>query len=108
MLDQLTMLALTPYATIVGIFVLVLMLVMLYFLPAFVAWNRGHYNTLAIFILNVFLGWSFIAWVIALVWAFTSTKQVKEIECLKEEVNTLEDAIITLIGEQCKKDEKSS
>ena len=43
-----------------------------YFLPWIVAANRGHRNTVAIFILNLFLGWSFIAWIIALVWAFTN------------------------------------
>lgn len=43
-----------------------------YFLPWIVASNRGHRNTVAIFILNLFLGWSFIAWIVALVWAFTN------------------------------------
>ena len=42
----------------------------LYFLPTLTAATRGHMNTTAIFVLNLFLGWSFIGWVIALVWAF--------------------------------------
>lgn len=44
----------------------------LYFLPWIVAHNRGHANEGAIFVLNLFLGWSLIGWVVALVWACTS------------------------------------
>ena len=44
-----------------------------YFLPSIVAGFRGHHNTAAIFILNLLLGWSFIGWVVSLVWAFTET-----------------------------------
>jgi hypothetical protein len=52
----------------IGILVFILLLA-LYFLPTIIAMVRGRRNTLAIFLLNFFLGWSFIAWVIALVWA---------------------------------------
>ncbi len=45
-----------------------------YFLPFVVASFRGHHNTAAIFILNLLLGWSFIGWVVALVWAFTEVR----------------------------------
>lgn len=48
-----------------------LFLLFIYFLPTFVATNRGHHNRAAIFILNLFLGWSFIGWVVALTWAMT-------------------------------------
>jgi hypothetical protein len=44
----------------------------IYFLPAIVAWCRGHRNEYAIGILNMLLGWTFIGWVIALVWAYTA------------------------------------
>jgi len=52
----------------IGILVFILVLA-LYFLPTIIALVRGRRNTVAIFLLNFFLGWSFIAWVIALVWA---------------------------------------
>jgi len=42
-----------------------------YFLPWFVAIGRGHRNATAIGVLVLLLGWSFVPWVIALVWAFT-------------------------------------
>ncbi len=40
-----------------------------YFLPAIIAWARGHRNWLAILALNFMLGWSLIGWVAALVWS---------------------------------------
>ena len=40
-----------------------------YFLPTFIANARGHRNALAIFGTNLLLGWSFIFWVVALVWS---------------------------------------
>ena len=47
--------------------------VAIYFLPTFVAMIRhkrkGHRNENAIVIVNLFLGWTFIGWVVALAWA---------------------------------------
>lgn len=40
-----------------------------YFIPTTVAIIRERTNTGAIFVLNLFLGWTLIAWVISLVWA---------------------------------------
>ncbi len=51
-----------------GILILIV-LFMVYFFPAFQAWTCKHRNTRAIFALNLLLGWTFIGWVIALVWA---------------------------------------
>ena len=42
----------------------------LYFLPCIVAYNSDHKNSTSIFVLNLLLGWTFIGWVVALVWAF--------------------------------------
>lgn len=41
----------------------------LYLLPAGIGIIRGRSNAVAIFVLNLFLGWTLIGWVIALVWA---------------------------------------
>ena len=41
----------------------------LYLLPWIVATIRGHRNSGAILVLNLFLGWTFFGWVMALVWA---------------------------------------
>ncbi len=50
-------------------FLVFLVLLAIYFLPTFIALWRRRRNALAIFLLNFFLGWSFVAWVIALVWS---------------------------------------
>jgi hypothetical protein len=43
---------------------------LMYFLPSVVAFARNKRDTTSIVLLNIFLGWSVIGWVIALVWAF--------------------------------------
>ena len=47
-----------------------------YFLPTIVALVRERYDKLSIFLLNFFLGWSVIGWVVALVWALRSDRIV--------------------------------
>ena len=46
----------------------------LYFLPTIVVFIRRKSNRLPVFLLNFFLGWTFVGWVIALVWAATSER----------------------------------
>ncbi len=46
----------------------------LYFLPAFVAYGRGHHQKAAIGMLNIFLGWTVLGWIVALIWAVTAIK----------------------------------
>jgi Superinfection immunity protein len=41
----------------------------LYFLPAIIAFARSKRDAVSILVLNLFLGWTAIGWVIALVWA---------------------------------------
>ena len=48
--------------------IFVLFCVLAYFLPAIVAFGIGKRNAAAILILNLFLGWTLIGWVAALVW----------------------------------------
>ncbi|MCC8953229.1 superinfection immunity protein [Bradyrhizobium sp. Pear77] len=50
------------------------MIIAAYFIPSFVASGRGHQNTAAIVVMNIFLGWTFWGWVAALVWAFTEVR----------------------------------
>jgi hypothetical protein len=49
---------------------LLLGVALVYFFPTLVARASHHHNVGAIFVLNLFLGWTFLGWVIALVWAF--------------------------------------
>lgn len=48
-----------------------------YFLPSLVASRRKHSNLGAIQALNIFLGWTFIGWVIALIWSLTDNVKTK-------------------------------
>lgn len=43
----------------------------IYFLPGLIAVTRDHRQMVAIFALNLLLGWTLIGWVAALVWALT-------------------------------------
>ena len=54
--------------------VLLTLLSLFYFLPFAIAFNKKRANSGAIFALNLFLGWSLIGWVIALVWAMKNEK----------------------------------
>ena len=44
----------------------------LYFSPGIVAATRSHPNRMPIFLVNLFLGWTIVGWVGALVWAYSS------------------------------------
>lgn len=48
--------------------ILILIALAIYFTPTVMAWGKN--NATSIFMLNLFLGWTFIGWVAALVWAF--------------------------------------
>jgi Superinfection immunity protein len=44
----------------------------LYFLPAAIAYGREHRNAGPILIVNIFLGWTLLGWVAALAWSATN------------------------------------
>jgi hypothetical protein len=48
---------------------------LIYLLPSIVASGRRHHNALAIFVLDLFFGWTLLGWVIALVWACTRAER---------------------------------
>ena len=54
---------------LVGLVVLVVVLGGLYFLPTVIAMNRKAKRSAGIALLNLFLGWTLIGWVGALIWA---------------------------------------
>ncbi|MCL1096304.1 superinfection immunity protein [Shewanella kaireitica] len=67
----------------------------LYFIPAALASHREHNQKLAILMVNLFLGWTFLGWVAAFIWACTnntlqsdSKKEAKRIQELEELVHT--------------------
>jgi Superinfection immunity protein len=54
---------------IVLVLLLILCLLLFYFLPSFIAFNRALRNRWAIFVVNLLLGATMVGWVISLVWA---------------------------------------
>ena len=49
--------------------VIVLALIALHFLPGIIASRRHHPIALAIWLVNIFFGWTGIGWLITLIWA---------------------------------------
>lgn len=47
--------------------------VILYFLPAIIAYKREHANKGIILLIDFLLGWTFLGWAGTLVWAFIDT-----------------------------------
>jgi len=75
---------LTPLADAVGTVIMVItfclgpfVLLGLYFLPTIIAVRKAKRNSPAIAMLNLFLGWTFIGWVLSLVWAATDDPREK-------------------------------
>ena len=46
-----------------------------YFIPAIIAFYRGHQSVFGVFLLNFFLGWTLVGWVVALVWSVSGKPQ---------------------------------
>ena len=46
----------------------------IYFIPTFIANKKQHIQKTSILLLNIFLGWTFIGWVVALIWATLKDK----------------------------------
>jgi RsiW-degrading membrane proteinase PrsW (M82 family) len=54
--------------------IFILLLIALYFLPSIIAAKKEKPNKTSILILNLFLGWTLIGWVVALIWAVSSNE----------------------------------
>lgn len=53
-------------------------LIILYFVPAMIAFFRDHSSKLGILALNFFLGITIIGWLIALIWSLSNTGHIKQ------------------------------
>lgn len=61
-------------SSIYGLFLVAVML-SAYFIPTIIAIARHHHQRLAIFVLNMMLGWTVLGWIAALVWSATAVRQ---------------------------------
>lgn len=55
--------------------ILVIFLLWIAFLPLWIARVRKHPHSLAIFLINLLLGWTLLFWLIALIWAFVGKEE---------------------------------
>lgn len=57
--------------------ILLSLFTLFYLLPTGIAIARSRTNTGSIFVLNLFLGWTFVGWVVALIWAVAKDTESK-------------------------------
>lgn len=63
----------------VGAVMLLIIGGVVYFLPTINAKSRKHPNRSSIFLLNLFLGWTLVGWVAALVWSASAIAPAQQI-----------------------------
>ncbi len=69
---------------IILVTVIIIIGLILYFLPSFIASGGHKKRSLAIFLLNLFAGWTFVGWLAALIWAAVEEKSNENKPQLKE------------------------
>ena len=47
----------------------IVLIITFYFMPTLIAFLRQRKHKLAIFLLNLFLGWTVLGWVVSLIWS---------------------------------------
>ena len=62
-------------AVVIGVLLLGLISTATYLLPTIVAVARKHPNKMAIILINIFLGWTFVGWLGALIWSVLAIDQ---------------------------------
>lgn len=62
-------------SSVVIILIFAILLFILYFFPAITAQGRNHRHTTAIWVANLFFGWTFVGWAAVLVWALMNQSQ---------------------------------
>ncbi len=61
-------------------FVMAMVALTLYFIPTMVALTRRHHNAMPIFLTNLYLGITFLGWVVSLIWAFSTTSSTNVVQ----------------------------
>ena len=71
---------------LVFILVLIFLSLILYFLPALIAWYNNDKNTIWIFVLTLITGWTSLGWILALFWAILERDGSDLIEKIREKL----------------------
>ena len=58
-------------------YIIILAAVLFYFSPSIIAYDRKHRNFTTILILNIFMGWTVLGWLIAFIWSTTDNTRPK-------------------------------
>ena len=61
-----------------GAVAMFIVLAVIYFIPTFVV-KKSHPNQAGVILLNIFLGWTFLGWVGALIWAISGNDKPRNI-----------------------------
>lgn len=56
-------------------FVMLLIIVVVHFIPTIIAFSRDHPSRWAIFIVNLFFGFTGLGWIIALIWSLIGVRR---------------------------------
>ncbi len=70
-----------------GAIIFILVMLGLYFVPSIIANTKKKKNAGAVLALNIFLGWTFIGWIVAFIWAVANDDKTPPVI-----VNTKSDA----------------
>ena len=65
---------------------LICFLLILYFLPALIAWYYNDKNTIWIFYVNLVTGWTCLGWLLALFWALLEQYDIDFIKKIAEKL----------------------
>jgi uncharacterized membrane protein len=76
-----------------GTFLFGVLFFAIYFLPSIIGYSKRNFNS--ILLLNLFLGWTLIGWVVAIVWAVAYEKPV-ESSVKKSNYDNVTDQLVTL------------
>lgn len=91
-----------------GLVTLIAILGLMYFLPAIVAVSRGHNQRGAIFWLNLFLGWTFLGWVVTFVWAcMNPTVERADVAAPDDRPTSVGSATLTKMCPRCAEEVKA-
>ena len=71
---------------LVFILVLIFLSLILYFLPALIAWYNNDKNTIWIFLLTLTTGWTSLGWILVLLWAILERDGSDLIEKIREKL----------------------
>ena len=64
--------------SLIGLLVVAAFLFMLHFLPSLIAFARGHNSRVSILIVNLFLGWTGLIWILCLAWSFSGNTEARD------------------------------